>query len=82
MPKLKVLSGADLIRIFESFGFQVAAQRGSHVKLSRLLNNKTRQTLTIPNHSEIDKGTLKAIYRQALRYIPEEKLKPHFYHLD
>jgi predicted RNA binding protein YcfA (HicA-like mRNA interferase family) len=63
MPKLKVLSGADLIRIFEGFGFQVAVQRGSHVKLSRLLNNDTRQTLTIPNHSEIDKGTLKAIYR-------------------
>jgi len=38
-----------------------------------------KQTLTIPNHPELDKGTLKAIYRQALRYIPENELKIHFY---
>ena len=31
MPKLKVLSGRDLVKIFEQFGFEVAAQRGSHV---------------------------------------------------
>ena len=39
----------------------------------------TSQTLTIPNHDELDKGTLKAIYNQALRYISEENLKGHFY---
>jgi hypothetical protein len=38
-----------------------------------------RQSLTIPLHDEIDKGTLKAIFRQALRYIPEGDLHPHFY---
>jgi len=27
----------------------------------------------------LDKGTLKAIFRQALRYIPEEELRPYFY---
>jgi hypothetical protein len=39
----------------------------------------TRQTLTIPNHRELDTGTLKAIYRQALRYVGDEELRPHFY---
>jgi len=33
----------------------------------------------IPNHKEIDTGTLRAIYRQALAFIPETDLKPHFY---
>jgi hypothetical protein len=31
------------------------------------------------NHAEVDRGTLHAIYRQALRFIPEEQLRPHFY---
>jgi hypothetical protein len=27
----------------------------------------------------MDTGTLRAIYRQALRYVPEGELHPHFY---
>jgi predicted RNA binding protein YcfA (HicA-like mRNA interferase family) len=57
----------------------VAVQRGSHIKLVRILPDSARQTFTIPNHPELDKGTIKAIYRQALRYIPDGELKPHFY---
>lgn len=79
MPKLKVLSGPDVIRIFSLLGFKVISQRGSHVKLRRLLTGGIQQTLTIPNHKELDRGTLVAIYRQALRYIPENELRPHFY---
>ena len=79
MPKLKTLSGKEVLKIFLSFGFNVTAQKGSHIKLARVQKHGTRQTLTIPNHFEIDKGTLRAIYRQALRYISEEELKPYFY---
>lgn len=79
MPKLKALSGRDLVKIFSRFGFTVASQKGSHVKLKRILPDGTKQILTIPLHEELDKGTLKAIYRQALRYIPEEELKAYFY---
>lgn len=78
MPKLKVLSGQDVIRILSLFGFAVISQRGSHVKLRRVQSGVT-QTLTIPNHKELDRGTLVAIYRQSLRYIPESDLRPHFY---
>lgn len=78
MPKLKILSGKDLVAVFQKFGFEIVAQKGSHIKLLRIANER-RQTLTIPNHKEIDKGTLKAIYNQALRYIPDTELKPHFY---
>lgn len=79
MPKLKRLSGNEVVKIFASFGFTQAAQRGSHVKLRRVLSDGLRQTLTIPAHAELDTGTLRAIYRQALRYIPESELHSRFY---
>ena len=79
MPKLKTLSGKEVIKIFLAFGFAAVAQKGSHVKLARVLPNGTKQSLTIPNHPELDKGTLKAIHRQALKYISDNELRPHFY---
>jgi predicted RNA binding protein YcfA (HicA-like mRNA interferase family) len=79
MPKLKVLSGSDIIKILASFGFAIEAQHGSHVKLRRLLSGGGRQTLTIPLHDELDKGTVKAIYHQATRYVSEDQLRPLFY---
>ena len=79
MPKLKVLSGKEVIGILEELGFFVANQKGSHVKLKRTIENNISQTLTIPDHTELDKGTLKAIYNQAVRYIPESDLRRYFY---
>ena len=79
MPKLKNLSGEEVIKILLSFGFEVASQKGSHVKLRRVLPDNSKQTMTVPNHSELDTGTLRAIYRQALRYISDSDLRPHFY---
>lgn len=78
MPKLRILSGVEIIKIFEKFGFIIASQKGSHVKLRKISNN-IKQTLTIPKHEELDKGTIKAIYNQALRYIPEIELRELFY---
>ncbi|OQW91534.1 MAG: hypothetical protein BWK78_04370 [Thiotrichaceae bacterium IS1] len=79
MPKLKRLSGKEIIAIFNQFGFIVTSQRGSHVKLTKTLLTGERQTLTIPNHSELDTGTCRAIIRQATRYVPFEQLSPYFY---
>ncbi|OGU58580.1 MAG: hypothetical protein A2X64_04985 [Ignavibacteria bacterium GWF2_33_9] len=78
MPKLKTLSGSDIIKILAIFGFTIKSQKGSHVKLSRTDGN-IEQILTIPHHKELDKGTLKAIFRQASRFISESTLYPHFY---
>ncbi len=78
-PKLKPLSGSEVVTLFKKFGFTIYSQRGSHVKLRRILEGGEKQTLTIPLHEEMDRGTVRAIFRQASRYIPEEELKPHFY---
>lgn len=78
-PKLKALSGKEVIRILQEFGFQIERQRGSHVKMSRISPTGEKQILTVPLHKELDKGTLRAIFRQACRYIPEDQLAGHFY---
>jgi predicted RNA binding protein YcfA (HicA-like mRNA interferase family) len=56
MPKPKVLGGKEVIKILSLFGFEIVSQRGSHVKLRRVLSDGTKQTLTIPLHEELDKG--------------------------
>ncbi|MBI4686749.1 MAG: type II toxin-antitoxin system HicA family toxin [Nitrospirae bacterium] len=78
-PKLKRLSGKDVLSIFSQFGFSVHSQRGSHVKLRRISTSGETQSLTIPMHNELDIGTLRAILRQASRFIPEDQLKKEFY---
>ena len=79
MPKLKRLSGPEAVAIMQQFGFTVLSQRGSHIKLRRMSRIGEKETLTVPNHRELDKGTCHAIFRQASRFISPEDLRPHFY---
>ena len=62
MSKLPVISGADCIKALEKTGFVVYRQRGSHITVIR--KDPPAQT-TIPNHKDLDRGTLRAIIRQA-----------------
>ena len=78
MPRIKVLGGKDLLKIFASFGFQKIDQTGSHIKIRRDIDGN-KETLTVPMHYEIDKGLLKQIFVQATQYISEEELRPLFY---
>lgn len=78
MPKLRVLSGQEVIAIFEEYGFRIFTQKGSHVKLRRAVPGAI-QTLTVPNHKQLKKGTLQVLFRQASRYIDPEQLRPRFY---
>jgi len=79
MPKLKRLSAREILRVLQAFGFSVVSIRGSHAKLRREPEGGAPQVLTVPLHRELAPGTIQAIYRQALRYIAEEELRPHFY---
>jgi predicted RNA binding protein YcfA (HicA-like mRNA interferase family) len=78
MPKLRRLAGRDVLTILQGFGFQQVSQRGSHVKLIREVV-EIRQVLTVPLHTELDPGTVRAIFRQASRFISEQDLRPYFY---
>ena len=62
MSQLPLISGAECIKALEKVDFFVDRQRGSHIILIR---EEPRTTVTVPNHKELDKGTLRAIIRQA-----------------
>ena len=78
MPKPKRLSGLDIVKILGQFGFLIESQRGSHIKLARLLRGE-KQVLVISNHKELKTGAVVGIFRQTTRYVPEDDLRPHFY---
>ena len=79
MPRMRRLSGDDVIAILGRFGFVIHSQRGSHVKLRRITSAGIAQSLTVPRHRDMDRGTLRAIMRQASRFVPEDEIGPHFY---
>jgi predicted RNA binding protein YcfA (HicA-like mRNA interferase family) len=78
MPKLKILGGKELLKIFAMYGFEKIDQHGSHVKIRRV-GPDGKETLTIPKHDEIDRGLLRQIFIQASRYISESDLRKHFF---
>ena len=63
MSKLPVLSGKQVCKILEKIGYNKDHQTGSHIILRQ--EDSPHRRLTVPNHKEIAKGTLRAILRQA-----------------
>jgi predicted RNA binding protein YcfA (HicA-like mRNA interferase family) len=62
MSKLPRVSGRECIKALGKVGFYQKRQEGSHVILRR--DNPFAQ-IVIPDHKELDRGTLRAIIRQA-----------------
>jgi len=52
------VSGLDLAKLLERFGYQITRQKGSHLRLSK--TNPTHH-ITIPDHSNLRLGTLSSI---------------------
>jgi predicted RNA binding protein YcfA (HicA-like mRNA interferase family) len=61
-PILPLLSGREVVNIFETFGWQVASQRGSHIVM---IKAGEIATLSIPDHKEVARGTLRSLIRSA-----------------
>jgi predicted RNA binding protein YcfA (HicA-like mRNA interferase family) len=62
MSHLPVISGRECADALTRIGFRWSRQRGSHIILIR----DTPITLVaVPDHKELDRGTLRAIIRQA-----------------
>jgi len=53
-----------LIKILKKISFEPVRQKGSHIVL---VNNSSgpKRAIVVPNHKEIDQGTLLEIIRQA-----------------
>lgn len=79
MPRLRRLGARDVLRVLHAFGFEVVSIRGSHAKVVRIGMDGHKEILVVPVKRQLAIGTLHAIYRQACRFIPEERLRPHFF---
>ncbi len=62
MSSLPVVSGRELVKALSKIGYVLDRQRGSHMILRQQVAPHRR--LTVPDHKEIAKGTLRAIIRQ------------------
>ncbi len=63
MSKLPVVSGQEALKAFQRIGYDFDHQTGSHMILRH--RNSPFRRLTIPNHREIAKGTLRGLIREA-----------------
>jgi predicted RNA binding protein YcfA (HicA-like mRNA interferase family) len=60
---LPVISGREAVRALGKAGYELDRQRGSHMVLRQVQSPHRR--LTIPDHKELKKGTVRALIRQA-----------------
>ncbi len=60
--RLPVLSGREVVRAFQQLVWQIVRQRGSHIILVR---EGSQATLSVPDHHEVAKGTLRSLIRDA-----------------
>lgn len=63
MPK--IVSGKTIIKILcKEFGFLFVSQKGSHVKLRKIVSSR-RITTIVPLHKELSPGTLRGVLELA-----------------
>ncbi len=62
MPPVPVLRPREVVAGFLKLGWQVARQRGSHIILTKPGHIAT---LSIPNHPQVARGTLRALIARA-----------------
>ena len=63
MVKLPVVSGRDAVRALERVEYRLDHQRGSHLILRH--EKPPHRRLSLPDHRELAKGTIRAIIRQS-----------------
>ncbi len=62
MSALPRVSGRQVVQTLKKIGYEQDRQRGSHVVLRQ--TDSPHRRLTVPDHKEIAKGSLRAIIRQ------------------
>lgn len=62
MPITPLLNAHEVVKVFESFGWRVSRQNGSHIVMVKEGNPAT---LSVPNHKPVARGTLRSLIRDA-----------------
>lgn len=75
MPRLPQVSGATLVKLLLSLGYQVIRQKGSHIRLLKV-SDLGEHNITVPNHDTVAKGTLSDILTRVSLWnnVPKEQL--------
>jgi predicted RNA binding protein YcfA (HicA-like mRNA interferase family) len=68
MPSVPVVRPRDVIKTLETFGWEIARQRGSHIIL---VKPGHIATLSVPNHPTVARGTLRSLVARAGLTIDE-----------
>jgi predicted RNA binding protein YcfA (HicA-like mRNA interferase family) len=63
VPKIPIVSAIKVIKVLSKIGYEADHQTGSHIILRH--RETPHKRLTVPNHKEIARGTLKAIIEEA-----------------
>ncbi|ACF44322.1 type II toxin-antitoxin system HicA family toxin [Pelodictyon phaeoclathratiforme] len=63
-PQLPILSGREVVHVFESLGWQVARQNGSHIIMTK---KNELVTLSVPDHRETARVQFKTSSRTLIR---------------
>ena len=62
------ISGAELARILERYGYRLTRQTGSHIRLTCSVKGTEYHT-TIPRHKPLKVGTLSSILNDVASYL-------------
>jgi predicted RNA binding protein YcfA (HicA-like mRNA interferase family) len=62
LSKLPIVSGRGVVKALAKIGYERDRQKGSHIVLRQVTEPYRR--LTVPDHDEIAKGTLRSIIRE------------------
>jgi predicted RNA binding protein YcfA (HicA-like mRNA interferase family) len=62
MPIVPILRPQQVVKTFEKLGWEVTRQRGSHIILTKVGHIAT---LSVPNHPEVARGTLRTLIARA-----------------
>ena len=62
MSHLPRLSGKEVVKVFERFGWEVVRRRSSHIIM---VKEGHMATLSVPDHKEVAQGTLRSFIRSA-----------------
>lgn len=68
MPPVPLLRPCDVVSAFRKLGWEVSRQRGSHIILTRPGHPAT---LSVPDHPQVARGTLRALIARAGLTIEE-----------
>ncbi len=71
MSGLPRVSGREVVRALRKTGYERDRQRGSHIVLRQTAPPHRR--ITVPDHKEVAKGTLRAIIRHTGLTVDEFK---------